>query len=267
VIDNKDKMALIFGVRNDSSIAWASALALINSGATVVLCVADENYSGVTEMVNRLNLQIEVYAADIRKDTEVNEAVVKCVGKHQKIDYLLHAVAFGNHNVMCSGSDDGNVDYLNIRFEDLADSFDISAYSLMRVVRIAKPYLSNGSSILTLTYNASQKVFPSYAGMAINKAALENIVIYLSHFLGKENIRINAISAGMVMTTSAGGIKGVRTLRKIGKEASPLGNITAEDVANTVLYYFSKLSSSVTGNIHYVDGGLNNMGIIYKEKE
>lgn len=267
MIDNKDKVALIFGVRNDSSIAWAATLALVNSGATVVLCVAAENYNGVTEMVKRLNLNIDVYVADIRKDAEVNEAIVKCAGKHKKIDYLLHAVAFGNHNVMCSDSSDGNVDYLNIKFEDLADSFDISAYSLIRVVRIAKPYLTNGSSILTLTYNASQKVFPSYAGMAINKAALENIVIYLSHFLGKENIRINAISAGMVMTTSAGGIKGVRTLRKIGKEASPLGNITAEDVANTVLYYFSKLSSSVTGNIHYVDGGLNNMGIVYKEKE
>jgi enoyl-[acyl-carrier protein] reductase I len=267
VIDNKDKVALIFGVRNDSSIAWAAALALINSGAAVVLCVAAENYNGVVEMIKRLNLNVEVYAADIRKDAEVNEAIVQCVSKYKKIDYLLHAVAFGNHNVMCSEPGKDEVDYLNIQFEDLADSFDISAYSLIRVVRIAKPYLTNGSSILTLTYNASQKVFPSYAGMAINKAALENIVIYLSHFLGKENIRINAISAGMVMTTSAGGIKGVRTLRKIGKEASPLGNITAEDVANTVLYYFSKLSNSVTGNIHYVDGGLNNMGIVYKEKE
>ncbi len=267
MIDNKDKVALIFGVRNDSSIAWAASLALINSGATVVLCVADENFQGVTEMVKRLNLHINVYAADIRKDAEVNEAVVKCVDKYGRIDYLLHAVAFGNHNVMCSGNGQENTNYLDIRFEDLAESFDISAYSLIRVVRIAKPYLSNGSSILTLTYHASKKVFPSYAGMAINKAALENIVIYLSHFLGKENIRINAISAGMVMTTSAGGIKGVRTLRKIGKEASPLGNITSDDVANTVLYYFSKLSGAVTGNIHYVDGGLNNMGIVYKEKE
>jgi enoyl-[acyl-carrier protein] reductase I len=266
VIDNKDKVALIFGVRNDSSIAWAAALALIDSGATVVLCVAAENYNGIMEMVNKLNLHIDVYAADIRRDEEVSEAIIQCAGKNKKIDYLLHAVAFGNHNVMCSEPGKNEVDYLNIRFEDLADSFDISAYSLIRVVRLAKPYLTSGSSILTLTYNASQKVFPSYAGMAINKAALENIVIYLSHFLGKENIRINAISAGMVMTTSAGGIKGVRTLRKIGKEASPLGNITAGDVANTVLYYFSNLSGSVTGNIHYVDGGLNNMGIVYKEK-
>jgi enoyl-[acyl-carrier protein] reductase I len=141
------------------------------------------------------------------------------------------------------------------------DSFNISAYSLLRICRVAKPFLASQASILTLTYNASQRVFGGYAGMSINKAALENIMLYLAHYFGKEGIRVNAISAGLVMTTSAGGIKGVRQLRKIGKQSAPLGNIQAEDVADASLYYFSNLSTKVTGNIHYVDGGMNIMGV------
>jgi enoyl-[acyl-carrier protein] reductase I len=141
------------------------------------------------------------------------------------------------------------------------DSFNISAYSLLRICRVAEPYFATGASVLTLTYNASQRVFPGYAGMSINKAALENIMLYLAHYFGSRGVKVNALSAGLVMTTSAGGIKGVRTLRKIGKHTAPLGNITAGDVADTALYYFSPLSQKITGNIHYVDGGFNIMGV------
>jgi enoyl-[acyl-carrier protein] reductase I len=104
-------------------------------------------------------------------------------------------------------------------------------------------------------------VFPPYAGMAINKAALENIMLYLASYFRDLNIRVNAISAGLVMTTSSGAISGVRRLRKMGKFTAPLGNIDASDVGDTALYYFSDLSKKVTGNIHFVDGGFNIMGI------
>ena len=104
---------------------------------------------------------------------------------------------------------------------------------------------------MTLTYQASQKVFPGYAGMAINKAALENIMLYLAHHFRDQGIRVNAISAGLVMTTSAGGINGVRKLRKIGKLTAPLGNVDADDVANAALYYFSALSKKVTGQYSF----------------
>jgi enoyl-[acyl-carrier protein] reductase I len=159
------------------------------------------------------------------------------------------------------GSKGEEPSFLDIPYEDFMESFDISAYSLIRVCRVALPYLSKKASIVTLTYNASQRVFPTYAGMSINKAALENLTKYLAFHLRGQQIRVNAVSAGLVMTTSSGGIKGVRTLRKIGKKTAPLGNITAQDVANTVLYYFSPMSERVTGNIHYVDGGFNIMGV------
>ena len=141
------------------------------------------------------------------------------------------------------------------------DAFNISAYSLLRVARVAEKFCTDDASILTLTYNASQRVFPPYAGMAICKAALENIMIYLASYFRNRKIRVNAISAGLVMTTSAAGIHGVRTLRKIGKFTAPLGNITAGDVGDAALYYFSDLSKRVTGNIHFVDGGFNIMGV------
>ncbi len=159
------------------------------------------------------------------------------------------------------GSDGPAPSYLDIPFEDLMDSFNISAYSLLRISRVAKPLLANNASILTLTYNASQRVFPGYAGMAINKAALENIMLYLASYFRETGVRVNAISAGLVMTTSSGGIFGVRKLRKVGKFTAPLGNIDASDVGDTALYYFSDLSKKVTGNIHFVDGGFNIMGL------
>jgi enoyl-[acyl-carrier protein] reductase I len=102
--------------------------------------------------------------------------------------------------------------------------------------------------------------------MGINKAALENIVLYLANYFRGIKVRVNAISAGLVMTTSAGGINGVRKLRKLGKSTAPLGNIDAGDVGNTALYYFSDLSKKVTGNVHFVDGGFNIMGIAVDEE-
>ena len=132
---------------------------------------------------------------------------------------------------------------------------------MLRICRVAEPFLSPNASVLALTYNASQRVFPGYAGMSINKAALENIMIYLAQYFGKSGVRVNALSAGLVMTTSAGGIKGVRQLRKIGKHTAPLGNIKAEDVAQAALYYFSNMSERVTGNTHFIDGGFNIMGV------
>jgi enoyl-[acyl-carrier protein] reductase I len=204
------------------------------------------------------------FPVDVRNEEEIKDCVESFHMQCGQIDYLLHGVAYGDHKVMCSvipGSQEATPRYIDIPFDSFADSFNISAYSLLRISRVAASYLAPHASILTLTYNASQRVFPGYAGMAVNKAALENIMIYLAQYFGPSGIRVNAISAGLVMTTSAGGIKGVRQLRKIGKHTAPLGNIKAEDVADAALYYFSSLSQKVTGNIHMVDGGFNIMGV------
>ena len=268
MIDNAGKNALIFGVRNDLSLAWSVAQKLHQSGCQLTLAVASENVSEIQHLVSSQNMAAVVVSVDVRNDEQILEVVNVATRSQQSIDYLLHAVAYGDHNVMCSvvpGSKEEPSAYLDINFESLVDSFNISAFSLLRMVRIAKPFLSKGASILALSFDAARQIYPGYAGMSINKAALENIVMYLAYYLGKEEIRVNVISAGMVMTTSAGGIKGSRTLRKIAKNSAPLGNIKAEDVGNASLYYFSDLSKKVTANIHYVDGGINKMGIFDNE--
>ena len=265
MIDNKDKVAVVFGVRNDSSIAYDIALKLRQSGCKVALSYVAETKQDVLYLMDKLGLDTRFAAeVDVRNEDDIKKFLQLVYEGLGPIDYILHGVAFGNQQVMCyslPGSNEAPPSYIDIPFEDFMDSFNISAFSLLRIARLAEPLLSKNASILTLTYNASQRVFPPYAGMAINKAALENIMLYLASYFREKQIRVNAISAGLVMTTSAGGINGVRKLRKMGKFTAPLGNIDAGDVGNTALYYFSDLSKKVTGNIHYVDGGFNIMGI------
>ncbi|MGB4398902.1 MAG: SDR family oxidoreductase [Daejeonella sp.] len=270
MIDNKGKVAVIFGVRNDSSIAFHVALKLHQSGCKVVMNYLPETREEVLHLMEAHGMDV-TYAdhVDIRDEEAIKQFLDKIYQGLGPIDYILHGVAFASQNVMCyslPGSDEAAPSYINIPFEDLMDSFNISAYSLLRICRVAEPLFAKNASVLTLSYNASQRVFPGYAGMAVNKAALENIMQYLASYFRKSGIRVNAISAGLVMTTSSGGINGVRKLRKIGKLTAPLGNITAGDVADTALYYFSDLSSKVTGNIHFVDGGFNIMGIAIDEE-
>jgi enoyl-[acyl-carrier protein] reductase I len=265
MIDNTNKVAVIFGVRNDSSIAWDIALKLQRSGCKVALSYMADTKDEVLYLAEQNGMDVNLTAeVDIRDEGQITAFITKVNNAVGPIDYILHGVAFGSQSVMCyslPGSNKPPPSYLDIPFEDLMDSFNISAYSLLRICRVTRPFFAKNASVLTLTYNASQRVFPGYAGMAINKAALENIVIYLASHFRDAGVRINAISAGLVMTTSSGGIFGVRRLRKMGKFTAPLGNIDAGDVGDAALYYFSGLSKKVTGNIHSVDGGFNIMGL------
>lgn len=267
MINNEGKTALIFGVRNDSSIAWHIAKKLFDTGCNLAISYVPDTEAEVNALLNASGMgDVLTACVDVRDEQRVRQFVELSYARYGQIDYLLHGVAYGNHKVMCSvppGSAEEPLRYTHIPFEDLMDSFNISAYSLIRICRVAEPYFAPSASVLTLTYNASQRVFPGYAGMGINKAALENIVRQLAHYFGPSGVRVNAVSAGLVMTTSAGGIKGVRQLRKIGKQTAPLGNIKAEDVADAALYYFSSFSQRVTGNIHFVDGGFNIMGVTH----
>jgi enoyl-[acyl-carrier protein] reductase I len=265
MIDNKDKVAVIFGVRNDSSIAYDIAVKLHRSGCKIALSYVEDTRINVLHLLDELGVpQRFAMEVDVRNEEQITAFLQSVYHELGPIDYVLHGVAFGSQQVMCyslPGSNEPAPDFINIPFDDLMDSFNISAYSLLRIARVAAPLLAPKASILTLTYNASQRVFPGYAGMAVNKAALENLVLYLASYFREKQIRVNAISAGLVMTTSSGGINGVRRLRKMGKFTAPLGNVDAGDVGDTALYYFSNLSKKVTGNIHYVDGGFNIMGL------
>ncbi len=265
MINNKDKVAVVFGVRNESSIAYDIAVKLHHSGCKVALSYVADTKDEVLYLMQQNGMDSSLSAeVDVRNELEITAFMQMVYKQAGPINYILHGVAFGSQQVMCyslPGSAEPVPSYIDIPFEDLMDSFNISAYSLLRISRVAKPLLAKNASILTLTYNASQRVFPGYAGMAINKAALENIMLYLASYFRETGVRVNAISAGLVMTTSSGGIPGVRKLRKIGKFTAPLGNIDASDVGDTALYYFSDLSKKVTGNIHFVDGGFNIMGM------
>ncbi|OAQ41723.1 short-chain dehydrogenase [Pedobacter psychrophilus] len=270
MINNQYKVAVVFGVRNDSSIGFQVAIKLHQSGCKVVLNYVDDTKEDVIFLIEQNGMD-STFAAnvDVRNEEEIKSFLSNIHENLGAIDYILHGVAFGSQNVMCyslPGNLEKTPSYIDIPFEDLMDSFNISAYSLLRICRVAEPFFAKNASVLTLTYNASQRVFPGYAGMSINKAALENIMLYLASYFRKSGVRINAISAGLVMTTSAGGINGVRKLRKLGKITAPLGNITAADVADTAIYYFSDLSKKVTGNIHFVDGGFNIMGVAVDEE-
>ena len=270
MINNKDKVAVIFGVRNDSSIAYDVALKLHQSGCKIALNYVEDTKLNVLHLLSELGIDSALaMEVDVRNEQQITDFLKFVQKELGPIDYILHGVAFGSQQVMCytlPGSTEPAPTYLNIPFEDLMDSFNISAYSLLRIARAAEPFMAPKASILTLTYNASQRVFPGYAGMSINKAALENIVLYLADYFRSKQIRVNAVSAGLVMTTSAGGINGVRKLRKMTKVTAPLGNITASDVGDAALYYFSDLSKKVTGNIHFVDGGFNMMGLAIDEQ-
>lgn len=265
MINNENKVAVIFGVRNDSSIAYDIAVKLHQSGCKIALSYVTETRADVLYLMEKLGLPESLaFEVDVRNEEQIMSCLNSVYSQLGPIHYLLHGTAFGNQRVMCyslPGDTRPAPSYLDIPFEDFMDSFNISAYSLLRIARVAEPLLAPRASILTLTYNASKKVFPAYAGMAISKAALENIMLYLASYFRGKQVRVNAISAGLVMTTSAGGISGVRKLRRIGKYTAPLGNIDAGDVGNAALYYFSDLSKKVTGNIHFVDGGFNIMGI------
>ena len=200
MIENKDKIAVVFGVRNDSSIAWDVAVKLHQSGCKVALSYVTDTKAEVLFLMEKQGMDTRYTAeVDVRDETQISTFLQDIYKGLGPIDYILHGVAFGNQQVMCyrlPGSDEPAPQYIDIPFEDLMDSFNISAYSLLRICRSAKDLFSDGASVLTLTYNASQRVMPGYAGMGINKAALENIMLYLASYFRDKNVRVNAISAG-----------------------------------------------------------------------
>lgn len=265
MIQNQNRLAIIFGVRNKSSIAWKIAERLKESGCTVACTFQAGNEDSVLPLLEAQGFDPSLSkAVDVRNEAEVQAYIDAVCAKAGQIDYLLHCVAFGNQNVLCvklPGSEEPAPRYIDIPYDDMVESFDISAYSLIRIARCAEKHLKDGASILSLTYQASGRVYRSYAGMAVNKAALENITLYLADFFGPRGIRVNTVSAGLVMTSSSAGIAGIRKMAKLGKQMAPLGNIDAGDVADAALYYFSDLSKRITGNIHYVDGGFHIMAV------
>jgi enoyl-[acyl-carrier protein] reductase I len=249
------KKALVFGVANDHSIAWGIARALHDEGAMV-------GFSSVEMLLEKRVRPLAtsigstfVEPCDVQSDEQIRDVMAKWHTAHGDLDILVHALAFAKREDL-----DGA--FVDTSRDGFALAMDVSAYSLVALVREARPLLHRGSSVLTLTYYGAEKVVSHYNVMGVAKAALEASVRYLAADLGPEGIRVNAISAGPVRTLAAAGISGFKKLYGSFAEVSPLrANITIEDVGRTGLWLASDLSSAVTGEVVYVDGGFNVLGV------
>ncbi|WP_224982838.1 enoyl-ACP reductase FabI [Geomonas agri] len=250
------KKALIFGVANDKSIAWATAEAFHREGADVALAYAGE---AVAKRVMPLAESIDcklVLPCDVRSDEEIARLFADVREAWGGLDILVHSVAFANKEEL-KGS------FLNTTREGFATALDISAYSLIAMAREAAPLMQGrDGSVIAMTYYGAQKVFPSYNVMGVAKAALEASVRYLAEAMGPEGTRVNAISAGPLRTLASAGIGGFGQIAGHVAEKAPLRrNISQEEVGNAALYLASPLASGVTGEIHFVDCGYNTIGL------
>jgi enoyl-[acyl-carrier protein] reductase I len=249
------KRALIFGVANDHSIAWGIAKALHAEGAIV-------GFSSVEALLDKRVRPLAatlgadfVEPCDVQSDEQIRAVMGKWRAVHGQIDILVHALAFARREDL-----DGS--FVDTSRDGFTLALDVSAYSLVALVREARPLLHPGSSVLTLSYYGAEKVVTHYNVMGVAKAALEASVRYLAADLGPDGIRVNAISAGPVRTLAAAGIAGFKRLYGSFAEVAPLrSNITIEDVGRTALWLASDLSSAVTGEVVYVDGGFNVLGV------
>lgn len=249
------KKVLILGVANDKSIAWAIAKLFREQGADLVLTYAGE---AIEKRIRPLadSIQAEIFPCNVACDDDIN-ALMEYLGRvWSGIDILIHSVAFADKEEL-KGS------ILSTTREGFATALDVSAYSLIGLLKAAHPLMiDRNANALCLTYYGAAKVFPNYNVMGVAKAALEASVRYLAAGLGGENIRVNAISAGPIKTLAAAGVGGFNQILNTVEERAPLHrNITQEEVAKSALYLCSDLASGVTGEVHYVDGGYNVTGI------
>ncbi len=255
------KVALIFGLANKNSIAWGITKRFHDEGATIALSYAGDM---LTKRVMPLAEEIGcdfVEQADVQKDEDLDVVFAKVKERYGRIDTLVHSVAFGTR-------EDLGGRFVDISREGFRMSMDVSAYSLIAMAKRAEPLMPNGGSIISLTYYAAEKVFPKYNVMAIAKSALESITRYLANDLGPQGIRVNAISAGPIKTLAAAGVPGIRMMLKYNEKASPLRkNVTQEEVGDAALFLASHMSSSITGEVLYVDNGFNVLGMTLTEED
>ncbi len=249
------RTALIFGVANDHSIAWGIAEAFHLAGATV-------GFSSIESLVEKRVRPLAesigstfVEPCDVQSDEEIAAVFAKWGAAHGRLDILVHALAFARREDLEGG-------FVDTSRDGFALALDVSAYSLVALTRAARPFLAPGSSVMTLSYYGAEKVVANYNVMGVAKAALEASVRYLAADLGPDGVRVNAISAGPVRTLAASGIAGFRKMYGSFADVAPLrANITPGDVGRTAVYLASDLSSAVTGEVIYVDGGFNILGV------
>ena len=250
----KGKKGLIMGVANERSIAWGISQKLAEAGGELAFTyLGDALKKRVIPLAEKLNAKV-TFSCDVEKKEEVIKLFEDIKNKWGEIDFVVHAVAFSDKSEL-SG------EYLNTTRENFLRSMLISCFSFTEVSKEASKVMKEGGSLLTLTYE-STKAIPNYNVMGVAKAALESSVRYLSSDLGKNGIRINAISAGPMRTLSGAGVGGARDIFNYAEKFSPLsGKLSLDNIGSAGLYLLSDLSLGVTGEIHYVDLGYNTIGM------
>jgi enoyl-[acyl-carrier protein] reductase I len=258
MIDLKGKVAVVFGLANKRSIAYSVAQKLAEAGATVVLSYQSDRLKAEAEQLLQDLGQTgsgRAFQCDVSRDEEIDSLFTQIASAFPKIDILIHSIGFAPSEALKN-------DFLYTSREDFRIAHDVSVYSLIALARGAAPLMTEGGSILTLTYYGAEKVFPNYNVMGVAKAGLESAVRYLAVSLGTKNIRVNAISAGPIKTLAARGIGDFSQILTAVTARAPLHrNVEQIEVGNTALFLCSPLASGITGEITFVDCGFNITGI------
>tara|TARA_B100001778_G_scaffold333683_1_gene342826 strand:- start:6031 stop:6885 length:855 start_codon:yes stop_codon:yes gene_type:complete len=255
----KGKRGLIMGVANDRSIAWGIAKAASDAGAELAFTYQGEALERrVKPLAEQVGSTI-VLPCDVTDEASLDATFDTLKKEWGSIDFIVHAIAFSDKNEL-----DGR--YVDTTRANFARTMDISVFSFTSIAQKAAPLMSEGGSLVTLTYYGAERVMPHYNVMGVAKAALEASVRYIATDLGKDGIRVNAISAGPIKTLAASGIGDFRHILKWNELNAPLQrNVTIEDVGRTGLYLLSDLGSGVTGEVLHVDAGYHTVGMLSVE--
>ena len=245
----KGKKILITGVANDWSMAWAIARRAHDEGAEIAMPYAMPN---LEKRVRPLAESI----CNVQNDEQMDSLFANIEREWGRLDGMLHAIAFSDKNELTGR-------YADTTRANFKNTMDVSVYSLVDLTRRASKLMTDGGSIVTLTYYGGEKSVPNYNVMGVAKSALDSSVRYLASDLGRDKIRINAISAGPIMTLASSGVGGMKSMLRLNAEQTPLRrNMTLDDVSGAAVYLFSDLSSAVTGEVHHVDCGYSTTGMI-----
>lgn len=258
------KNALVTGIANNRSIAWGIAQQLHKAGANIGVTYLPDEKGRMEKKVAELvePLQPTLFAPlDVQNDAQIDTLFETVRNQWGKLDILIHCLAFANKEDLSGG-------FVETSREGFSKALDISAYSLVKLCAGAKPLMTEGGSVVTLTYLGGVKVIPNYNVMGIAKAALEMNVRYLASDLGPQNIRVNGISAGPIRTLASSAVGGILDMIHHVEHVAPLRRtVTQIEVGNTAAFLCSDLASGITGQILYVDSGYEIMGMTSAKSE
>src|SRR5271166_3000971 len=261
MLNLEGRVAAVFGLANKRSIAWGIAQKLQQAGCRLAISYQNERMKAEAQDLIADLPGAEAFQCDVSSDEEIHHVFAQLKERYGKLDVLVHSIGY-------APAEELKNDFFQTTRDGFRIAHDVSVYSLIALSRGAAPLMTDGGSIITLTYYGAEKVFPRYNVMGVAKAALEATVRYLAADLGRQNIRVNAISAGPIKTLAARGIGGLSDMLKVHAARSPLQrNIEPAEVGNAALFLASDLSSGVSGEVLYVDCGYNVIAFASSELE